>query len=177
MSGQCDTLGASNYSQYCEWERFFEDDVSRALNISYYRVQIMFVKTASFDSVYVHFRISPPDNTFGENERNISSSITYLEELVADGNSTLYDGNVTIRVDSLWGVSDRAATKRIGESRFGKKYYDHDSSRLDDPVRYSLITPYERCKQNHRCNWGVHQLDQTTNDVKYFQRLFERGNM
>lgn len=137
----------------------------------------MFVKTASFDSVYVHFRISPPDNTYGQQERNISSSIMYLEELVADGNSTLYDGNVTIRVDSLWGVSDRAATKRIGESRFGKKYYDHDSTRLDDPVRYSLVTPYERCKQNHRCNWGVFQLDQNTNDVKYFQRLFERGNM
>ncbi len=178
--GICDVEGAANFSKYCEFERFFEDDISSVLNISDYRIQIMFIKKASFDAVLVHFRISPPkvDESGYSEERNISSAVTYLGELVADFESPLYDGNVTIRVDPLWGVSQMAGvSRRTTEARFTKKYYEHDTSRLDDSVRYSLITPYDRCKQNHRCNWGEYQLDQYTNDVKYFQRLFERGNM
>lgn len=178
--GICDVEGAANYSQYCEFERFFEDDVSRALDITYYRVQIMFIKKSSFDSVLVHFRISPPQlDTMGySSERNITTAVDYLGQLVGDFNSILYDGNVTIRVDPLWGVSQYSGvSRRTSESRFTKKYYDHSNDRLGNAVRYSLITPYDRCKQNHRCNWGEYQLDQYTNDVKYFQRLFEQGNM
>ena len=105
------------------------------------------------------------------------SSIDILSNKVSDFHSNLYDGNVTIRVDPLWGVSGINPSKRTTEARFTKKYYEYDPSRLADPKRYSLLTPYDRCKQNHRCNWGQYQLDQSTNDVKYFQRLFDRGNM
>eukprot|EP00605_Chrysophyceae_sp_TOSAG23-4_P001786 GSChrysophyteH1.ASY1.ANO1.1975.1 assembled CDS len=180
--GVCESPEMANFSTYCEFERFFEDDVSRSLGISYYRIQIMFIKKASFDSVYVYFRVSPPNNAEAELqglplERNISSAIGLLHEKVADFQSDLYDGNVTIRVNPLWGVSGMNPQKRKSEARFTKKYYEYEPGRLADPIRYSLLTPYDRCKQNHRCNWGQYQLDQSTNDVKYFQRLFDRGNM
>ena len=61
--GSCDREGAWTYFYYCEWERFFEDDVSHALNISYYRVQILFVRKAAVDAVLVQFRINPPDRS------------------------------------------------------------------------------------------------------------------
>ena len=57
--GACDSNLAASSPKYCEFERFFEDDVSRALEISYYRVQILFVKKAAFDASLVHFRILP----------------------------------------------------------------------------------------------------------------------
>ena len=180
--GTCESEVASNFSTYCEFERFFEDDVSRSLGIMYYRVQVMFIKKASLDSVYVYFRISPPDversKQLGQPpERNISSSIELLVQKVQDFQSDLYDGNVTIRVNPQWGVAGRYPKKRTQEARFSKKWYDFDVSRLSDPRRKVFVSPYIRCQQNHRCNWGQYQLDQYTNDVKYFQRLFDRGNM
>ena len=180
--GVCESNVAENFATYCEFERFFEDDVSRSLGITYYRVQVMFIKKASLDSVYVYFRISPADNDLAlQNsqplERNISASVNLLQTKVADYTSDLYSGNVTIRVNPQWGVSGVGQKKRDKEARFSKKWYDFDNSRLGDPKRRSLITPYDRCKQNHRCNWGEYQVDQKTNDVKYFQRLFDRGNM
>lgn len=93
--GVCDTMLAVNYSTYCEFERFFEDDVSRALNISYYRVQVLFIKSSSLDSVLVYFRIIPP-KTFAR-EENVTSAIASLMLQVNDMESELYKGNVTIR--------------------------------------------------------------------------------
>jgi hypothetical protein len=93
--GLCDTPHAMNHTVYCEFERFFEDDVSRALNISYYRVNILFVKSAAFDSVIVYFRITPPK--IGSREDNITSAIANLMLQVNDLESELYKGNVTIR--------------------------------------------------------------------------------
>ncbi len=93
--GVCDTILAVNYSMYCEFERFFEDDVSRALNISYYRVQVLFIKSSSLDSVLVYFRIIPP-KVFAR-EDNVTSAIANLMLQVNDIDSELYRGNVTIR--------------------------------------------------------------------------------
>jgi len=38
-----------------------------------------------------------------------------------------------------------------------------------------MITSYDRCKANRRCNWGIVQLNQYTNDATFYQRLFDRG--
>lgn len=95
--------GAYNVSTYCEFERFFEDDVSRALGISYYRVQVLFIKSAALDSVLVSFRITPPmtpenmANGTAFMEPNVTSAIGDLYIQVNDVNSLLYSGNVTIR--------------------------------------------------------------------------------
>lgn len=98
--GICDIEGAANYSTYCEFERFFEDDVSRALNISYYRVQVLFIKSSSLDSVLVSFRINPPAPN--SKESNNTMAIANLQLQVADISSELYKGNVTIRTGTYY---------------------------------------------------------------------------
>lgn len=93
--GICDAADAYNVSVYCEFERFFEDDVARAVNVTAYRVQVLFVKAAALDAVLVHFRFTPPVR--GSPEANITSAIADLIVQTADLDSTLYKGNVTIR--------------------------------------------------------------------------------
>jgi hypothetical protein len=90
---------AANVSLYCEFERFFEDDVSRALNITYYRVQILFIKSSALDSVLITFRISPA--IAGSSEDNVTAALGNLHYQVSDTNSLLYRGNVTIRTGEL----------------------------------------------------------------------------
>ena len=52
----------ANESAYCEFERYFEDDVAMAGGIPASRVQLLFVKAASPDAVLCHFRVYPsPD--------------------------------------------------------------------------------------------------------------------
>ena len=97
--GICDVAGAYNVTEYCEFERFFEDDVARAANISVYRVQVLFIKSAALDSVLVHFRLTPPMK--GSPEANITSAIADLMVQTADLESVLYKGNVTIRTGTL----------------------------------------------------------------------------
>ena len=98
--GICDDFGATQVATYCEFERFFEDDVSRALNISYYRVQVLFIKSSALDSVLVHFRITPPNSTIAGDaslEANVTSALGHLYVQVGDPSSALYKGNVTLR--------------------------------------------------------------------------------
>ncbi len=93
--GICNDPGASVVAKYCEFERFFEDDVSRALGIKYYRVQVLFVKVAALDSVLVHFRVMPPMRN--ETESDVTYAVADLTRQVSDSGSLLYSGNVTIR--------------------------------------------------------------------------------
>jgi predicted transcriptional regulator len=98
--GLCDTAESLNHSMYCEFERFFEDDISRALEISSYRVNILFIKKAALDAVLIHFRIVPAMRNSGE--INVTMAQAHLLIQVHNLNSELYKGNVTIRVDPLW---------------------------------------------------------------------------
>jgi hypothetical protein len=157
--GFCDNNGSAPFLiQYCEFERFFEDDVSEALNISYYRVQILFVKKSSLDSSLIHFRILPPRQ--GVEEDSIKMAVANLLVQVQDYESPLYAGNVTIRTDPQWGVSNTLPTARSREALFTYKYYDYDPRHLTTnkvPKQrrpQSLVTDYSRCKANRRCNWG-----------------------
>lgn len=111
--GVCDTSRAVNYTKYCEFERFFEDDVARALEISVYRVQILFIKSSSLDSVLIYFRIVPP-KAF-TNEPNSTIAIANLMYQVNDVDSMLYKGNVTIRT---------GATKSYSKSKLS--YFTKD---------------------------------------------------
>jgi hypothetical protein len=164
--GVCDSDEAYLHPMYCEFERFFEDDVSRALQISYYRVQILFVKKAAYDSVLIYFRISP--SRPGRNENNVTVALEDLHAQVIDTASELYKGNVTIRVDPIWGVSETHSAYRNKESLFTLKWYENDASRLGDPERSQRVSAYDRCKANRRCNWGVvgtHRVDLRINLV------------
>ena len=151
--GSCDRSESLNISYYCEFERFFEDDIAYALNVSYYRIQILFIKKAAVDAVLVHFRIAPPMIT--NNEHNITVAIAHLMRQVHDKSSRLYQGNVTLRVDPTWGVSETFHAPRKYTPLFTRKSYTYDTFRLSNSKIMALSTPYERCKENRRCNWGV----------------------
>ena len=170
----CQTPLLYDYPLYCEFERFFEDDISLALNISAFRVQILFIKKAALDASLVYFRILPSRNP---NEPNITSAIGNLIELVLSPYSALYMGNVTLRVDPTWGVSGAYRLPRMKAALFTHKYYEIDPSRLNSSQSTLLNTPYDRCKANHRCNWGVIDLNQSTNEASFYLRLFDQGEL
>jgi hypothetical protein len=169
------------YIQYCEFERFFEDDIARALNISYFRVQILFVKKASLDSSLIHFRLLPPPPN--STETSLLTTLADLTIQMLDTDSTLYHGNVTIRVDQQWGISNTEGILRKSSALFTYQYYDYNPRHLttDRVIEQrrppSLVTDYSRCKANRRCNWGIVDQNQTTNDVRYYQQLFELGEL
>jgi len=129
-------------------------------------VQTLFIKKASYDSVIVYFRIIPPQRNAKEN--NVTLALADLIVQVHDIESELYKGNVTIRVDPIWGVSEEYSTPRMKEALFTLKWYEYDASRLNDPVRKKLITAYDRCKANRRCNWGI----LGKNDINYISTDF-----
>lgn len=102
--GICDEANAYQVVQYCEFERFFEDDVSSALNISAYRVQVLFIKSSALDSVLVHFRITPPNATLSANsvlQADVTTALGHLYVQVGDPSSALYKGNVTLRTGMI----------------------------------------------------------------------------
>jgi len=173
--GVCDSLYEKNYSTYCEFERFFEDDLSKALNVTYYRIQVLFIKSAALDAVLIHFRVLPSKK--GTHEPNVSFVIGNLIRQVSNPYSSLYKGNVTIRTDATWGVSGMFATNRLSAAKFTLDYYDYDSSRVLNTHRHQQITAYDRCKKNRRCNWGIQDLNQSTNHVRYYQQLFDFGTL
>ena len=153
--GTCDTLEASKYAYYCEFERFFEDDIAYALNISYYRINIMFIRQAAQDSSIIYFRIVPEMKN--SMERNVTAAIVELLSQISNTSSLLYNGNVTIRTDSIWGISGLTETqmKRTNGPLFTYKYYENNEIKLNNKLRMSLMTDYDRCKANRRCNWGM----------------------
>lgn len=55
---------------------------------------------------------------------------------------------------------------RTSAARFTQKHYEYDPKRLSNAlITNTFVTSYDRCKANRRCNWGVVQQDQYTNDV------------
>ncbi len=81
-------------------------------------------------------------------------------------------------VDPSWGVSQQKGdVTRKAAALFTQKYYEYDPSRIYNPVRQKMITAYDRCKANRRCNWGIQRLNQSINNVDYYHRLFDRGNL
>jgi hypothetical protein len=58
-------------------------------------------------------------------------------------------------LDPTWGVSQLKTEIRQEAALFTRKYYEYDPSRIYHPKRSQLITSYDRCKANRRCNWGV----------------------
>ena len=66
----------------------------------------------------------------------------------------LFSGNVTLRVDPIWGLSGTLPVSRTHVPIYTQSIYDYDKNRLNDPIRMTQMTDYDRCKINRRCNWG-----------------------
>lgn len=58
-------------------------------------------------------------------------------------------------IDPTWGVSENGVSPRKQAALFTRKYYEYDKSRIHNPLRSKMITAYDRCKANRRCNWGI----------------------
>lgn len=178
--GTCDVAyEAELIPTYCEFERFFEDDVSRALNIPSRHVQVLFIKVAALDSVIVQFRLFPYTNYNHTNNSTVTVTthmmMMRLVNMLVNNRSALYDGNVTIRADPTWGLDNQFGTPRQSGPLFAYKYYDYTDSRLSNPKLASQITDYDRCKLNRRCNGGVIDINTSSNEIQYFHRLFSDG--
>lgn len=151
----CNSNESYLHDYYCEFENFFENDIANAVNISISRIQVLFVKKAALDSVLVYFRIFPPPIL--SSERNVSVCIEDLISQVSNRSSLLYQGNVTLRLDPIWGISNSYASLRASKSLFTLNYYEIDPSLLSNSKRMTLYSAYDRCKANRRCNWGIYR--------------------
>jgi len=160
----CDDSHRMATTPYCEFEWFFLDDVSRALEIPFEQLQILFIKPFGRDSVLVDFRFVPEfvssvDPLTGDSNVDIDASwladrMFDLQQQVNDLNSTLYKGNVTLRTDVTWGLSNNYKAPRKTQPYMGYSFQPTASS------------PYERCKATHRCARGweyYRQGDKTSN--------------
>lgn len=158
--GICNEPGADKHAYYCEFERFFEDDVARALNITAYRVQVLFVKSAALDAVLVHFRIMPPMRN--ATEATVPYAVADLMRQVSDPGSALFRGNVTIRTgeSALVSTSSHLITRSC-RPHMGSKQHDgtqpHRGSEVHSHVLRVRLFPPAR-QQATDSSDGVRQV-------------------
>ena len=144
------TTASHTQSAYCEWENYFEEDVSRALGIERHRVEVLAVRPAAPDQVLAHFRIFPTSTG-----TPVADCVSDLLQQVRDPSSTLYDGNITVRTDPSWGVSGIGGQPR-------KRTSDHlpyavrgnSSLPYHGYASHAINEAYERCKARQQCARG-----------------------
>ena len=71
------------------------------------------MRPAAPDSVLCHFRLFP---TEVKTAPSVSAAVKNLVDQVRSPNATLYDGDVTVRVDPAWGVSGVGGRPRTRSS-------------------------------------------------------------
>ncbi|CAM9722307.1 unnamed protein product [Chrysoparadoxa australica] len=148
-------------SAYCEWEWWFLDDVSQALDIAQDRVQVLFVKKVLTDSVLVTFRLLPPSDYI--TEVHVGDALSNLTEQVTDLSSSLYQGNVTVRVDMTWGVSGQGGAD-IEFSPF-----------LPMQVYQPKWSSYELCQERRSCPRATVHFNAPTRQATFTTQAFHRG--
>lgn len=181
-SQQTINLGASRWceeevfeSAYCEWERYFEEDLARALEIARSRVEVLVVRPAAPDAVLTHFRIFPSEE-MNQAAQSTAISIGRLLAQVQNSSSALYAGNVTVRTDSAWGVSGVNAARRRTVNPY-MPYASRSNTSLPF-VGYAshILSPdYERCKATQRCARGNIHYDQANASIYYTTQAFAGG--
>ncbi|KAJ8613683.1 hypothetical protein CTAYLR_003143 [Chrysophaeum taylorii] len=158
-------------SAYCEWERYFEEDVSRAVGVSRERVEVLFVRPAAPDSVLAHFRIFPALEA-----PTVVFAVGRLLAQVGNLTSELYDGNVTVKVDAAWGVSGVGTGRRRLES---SKAIPYAAARSNSSLPFlgfgSPLHAYERCKATQRCARGYVHYDQASATSYHTTQMFGGG--
>ena len=150
-------------SAYCEFEYFFREDIATALNISTSRVLVLLMKAAARDHSLVYFRLLPPTDV---NQTSTHFLIADLQDQTQRLDSALYNGNVTIRVDSSWGVSG-----------FGRKvktkapYLPYDV----DLGSFGSASAYERCRVTRRCARAKEHYNITAGTKRFSYQAFDGG--
>ena len=147
-------------TQYCEFEWFFLDDISTALGIPFNQTQILFIKPFGKDSVLVDFRFMPEFDVDGGIDAGwLSARMADLESQVNNFDSALYRGNVTLRTDVTWGLTNNARSPRKNAPYMGYSFQKTSSSE------------YERCKATHRCSRGWENYNQSIAENTYTEQV------
>jgi hypothetical protein len=153
---------------YCEFEEYFRNDLSYALELDPSSIDVLFVKPDGVGSVVVSFRLLPDDSTDRRNSTSgvgrENNRIDQLVEQISDVDSALYRGNVTFRVDPTWGVSNKHKAPRK-ESRYLVRSVQPSTS----------ADAYERCKATHRCSRGWTWYNQSSSVGSSTMQTFAGG--
>jgi len=149
---------ANNKTVYCDFEFMFRSDLAKALAIESNYIDVKFVKAFGLGNVLIYFRF------LSTNFAWIDHQISMLNEQVANEDSELYHGNVTVRIDKTWGVSGDSGTPR-NLSRY-LAYTTRDQSSIDS---------YERCKHARRCPRGWVLYNQSNSESSYVGQQFAGG--
>ena len=161
--GWCLVSEDNSMTPYCEFERFFRNDLASALSIPPEMIDVLFVKPEGQGSVVVTFRFLPVGQ---QNVAWINGRVATLVKQMSNYDSPLYRGNVTHRLDPAWGVSNEYRVQRT------------DSKYLVRSVRESNSSPesaYERCKSTHRCSRGWNSYNESTSHSSSTMQSFAGG--
>jgi hypothetical protein len=153
----------------------FEEDIALATGVAQKRVHVLFIwpnhrDVAHHDSISVKFRIESPNVIPSEEPPSnatevpvaVVDAINSLILQVPDLASTLYEGNVTIRTNSNFGLSgvNRRLRNRIP---------------LGYEFRPTPSSAYERCKDTHRCNRANADYDILGNTFHFTEEAYKNG--
>ena len=69
-------------SPYCEFETFFREDISNALNCKVTNINVLFMKPSGEDGVIITFRFIPPQSSMSYNTSWVEAKATLLVHLV-----------------------------------------------------------------------------------------------
>ncbi|KAH8073924.1 hypothetical protein JL721_2476 [Aureococcus anophagefferens] len=166
---------AAPESAYCEFERYFEEDISRALGVHRDRVEVLFIRPASPDSVLAHFRIFPTTDTASEGNV-VAAAVADLVDQVQDASSSLFGGNVTVRVDPAWGVSGvDGAPRTTSSEHIPYAARGNESLPFHGYAAHALSPGYERCKATQRCARGYEHYDVAAAAYYHTSQVFAGG--
>ena len=86
-----------------------------------------------------------------------------VDTKIHDYQSEIYNGNVTFRIDSAWGLS--------GISRKPRS----TSKRLNRSTRPTSSDLYNRCKDTQRCSRGLNEYNQSEASAQFTMQVFPGG--
>lgn len=82
----CEDSSNSDTS-YCEFENYFREDLSLALQCSATNVDLLFIKPSGEDSVFMTFRLIPPESLYLYNTSWVESKASLLVAFVSSSQS------------------------------------------------------------------------------------------
>jgi hypothetical protein len=147
-------------SKYCMFERYLINDMERALLLESGQFQVLFIKEADRQSVVVSFRLIPIPSS------DKDWAMRRVEELlhqISDSNSLLHQGNVTYKMDPVWGISQQGRMPR------------NFTTYVSRPIPATSPDAYERCKATHRCPRAWSSYNQSSSEASYTLQEFRGG--
>ena len=78
---------SNSETSYCEFENYFREDLSLALQCSATNVELLFIKPSGEGSVFMTFRLIPPESVYLYNTSWVESKANLLDVFVSSHQS------------------------------------------------------------------------------------------